>query len=107
VDLEGVEHTLTGDNDLLGLLFDGERTDKRGDFLGSLPLGELTETLLTGPDRRVDNLEEELASTGVEDEDRTVDGLGRQVTLERLVDRDTVHVGVVDEPDDLVEKSSE
>ena len=30
------------------------------------------------------------------------DGLRGQVTLEGLVDRDTVHVGVVDEPDDLV-----
>ena len=30
------------------------------------------------------------------------DGLRGQVTLEGLVDRDTVHVRVVDEPNDLV-----
>lgn len=67
-----------------------------------LPLGQLTETLLTGPDGCVNNLQEQLSSSGVENKDGTVDGLGRQVTLERLVDGDSVHVGVVDEPDDLV-----
>jgi hypothetical protein len=47
-------------------------------------------------------LEEELAGARVEDEDSAVDGLGRQVALERLVDRDAVNVRVVDEPDNLV-----
>jgi hypothetical protein len=102
MDLERVEHTLPRDDDLLGLLLDGQRSDERGDFLGGLPLGELTETLLTGPDGGVDDLEEELTCSGVEDEDRSVDRLGRQVSFERLVDGDSVDVGVVDEPDDLV-----
>ena len=71
-------------------------------LLGCLPLGELAETLLSRPDGGVDDLEEELPGAWVEDEDSPVDGLGRQVALERLVDGDAVHVGVVHEPDDLV-----
>ena len=35
-------------------------------------------------------------------EDGAIDRLGRQVALERLVNRDSVDVGVVDEPDELV-----
>ena len=38
----------------------------------------------------------------VEDDDSAVDRFGRQVILERLVDSNTVHISVVDEPDDLV-----
>jgi hypothetical protein len=34
--------------------------------------------------------------------DGTVDWFRRQITLERLMDRDTVHVGIINEPDDLV-----
>jgi hypothetical protein len=67
VDLERVKHALAGHDDLLRLLFDRQRPNERGDFFGGLPLGELTETLLTRPDRRVDDLEEELAGTRVED----------------------------------------
>jgi hypothetical protein len=32
----------------------------------------------------------------------TIDGLGRQVALKRLVDGHPVHIGVIHEPDDLV-----
>lgn len=49
-----------------------------------LPLGELSQALLPRPDAGVDDLEEQLARPRVEDEDSPVDGLGRQVTLERL-----------------------
>lgn len=96
MDLERIEHTLPGDDDLLGLFFNGERTNESGDFLGGLPLCELSETLLTSPNRGVDDLEEELTGSRVEDEDGSVDGLGRQVSFERLVNRDSVDVGVVD-----------
>ena len=102
VNLERIQHALAGDDDLLGLLLDGQRTHQRGNLLCRLPLGELPEALLPGPHARVDNLQEELAGARVEDEDGAVDGLGRQVTLERLVDRHAVHVGIVDEPDGLV-----
>jgi hypothetical protein len=36
------------------LLFDRQRTNQGGDFFGRLPLGELTETLLTRPDHLLD-----------------------------------------------------
>ena len=68
----------------------------------SFILANLTKTLLSGPHRRVDDLEEELAGARVEDEDGAVDGLGRQVALERLVNRHAVDVRVVHEPDDLI-----
>ena len=96
MDLERIEHTLPGHDDLLRLFLDGQRTNESGDFLGGLPLRELSETLLTSPNRGVNDLEEELTGSRVEDEDGSVDGLGRQVSFERLVDRDSVDVGVVD-----------
>eukprot|EP00964_Phaeocystis_antarctica_P078146 scaffold48598_cov65-Phaeocystis_antarctica.AAC.1 len=102
VHLERVEHALARHDDLLGLLLDGQRADERGHLLGGLPLGELPQPLLARPDGGVDDLEEELAGARVEDEDGAVDGLGRQVALEGLVDGDAVDVGVIDEPDDLV-----
>jgi len=39
---------------------------------------------LSSPDGRVDDLQEELTSAGIEDEDCTVDGLRRQIALKRL-----------------------
>lgn len=65
VHLERIEHTLSSDDDLLGLFFDGERTDESSDLLGSLPFGELTETFLTGPHGSVNDFEEELTGSGV------------------------------------------
>ena len=44
----------------------------------------LSETFLSGPHRRVDDLQEQLTSSRVEDEDSSVDWLRRQVTLECL-----------------------
>jgi len=67
-----------------------------------LVLGQLPQPLLSRPYGGVDDLEEELPRARVEDENGSVDGLGGQVTLERLVDGDAVDVGVVDEPDNLV-----
>mmetsp|Transcript_3635 Transcript_3635/g.6371 ORF Transcript_3635/g.6371 Transcript_3635/m.6371 type:complete len:234 (-) Transcript_3635:407-1108(-) len=58
MDFERIEHAFAGDNDLLGLLLDGEGADEGGDLLGGLPLGELPEALLAGPHGRVDDLEE-------------------------------------------------
>lgn len=46
----------------------------------------------------MDDLEEELSSTGVEDEDGSVDGFGSQVALKCLVDGHSVHVGVINKP---------
>ena len=50
MDLERIEHTLPGNDDLLGLFLDGKGPNESGDFLGGLPLRELSETLLTSPD---------------------------------------------------------
>ncbi len=71
-------------------------------LLSSLPLSQLTQTLLASPHAGVDDLEEELASPGVEDEDGPVDGLGGQVALKGLVNGDSVHIGIIHKPDDLV-----
>ena len=46
----------------------------------------------------MNDLEEELSGSRVEDEDGAVDRLCGQVALERLVDGHTVDVRVVDEP---------
>ncbi len=44
----------------------------------------LSQTFLTGPHRGMDDLEEQLPCTGIEDEDGAVDGFGCQVTLKCL-----------------------
>lgn len=67
-----------------------------------LPLGQLAQALLASPHAGVDDLEEELTSPGVEDEDSTVDGFGGQVALKSLVDGHPIHIGVIHKPDDLV-----
>lgn len=48
------------------------------------PLTDLSETFLAGPHRCVDDLEEELTGPRIEDEDGSIDRLGRQVALECL-----------------------
>lgn len=106
---------------------------------------DLPETFLSSPNRCVDDLEEELSSTRVENKDSSVDGLCGKVTLKRLqknpkmftkgttqetwaipqhglspnmgpicltlaispgdphlVNGDSVHIGIIDKPDDLV-----
>ena len=50
----------------------------------------------------MNDLQEQLSSSRIENENRTINRFGRQVTLERLVDGDSVHVGVIDEPDNLI-----
>lgn len=81
---QGVQHALARDDDLLGLFLDGQRTDERGHLLGGLPLGQLAQSLLTRPHRCVDDLQEQLTRSRVEDENSPVDGLRCQVTLEGL-----------------------
>jgi hypothetical protein len=50
----------------------------------------------------VDDLEEQLASPWVEDEYGSVDGLRGEVSFECLMDGDSVDIGVINKPDDLV-----
>lgn len=44
----------------------------------------LSKTFLSRPDRGVNDLQEQLACTRVEDEDGAVDGLGGQIAFKRL-----------------------
>ena len=68
-------------------------------FLPKKRITDLGETLLTSPHRGVNDLEEELPSSWIEDKDGTVDGLRREISLEGFVNCDTVDVRVVDEPE--------
>ena len=49
----------------------------------------------------MDDLQEELASARIEDEDGAIDWLGRQISLKRLVDGHSVDVGIIPKPNDL------
>ena len=99
--LQWIQHTLARYDDLFRLFLYWQRPDQRRDLLSSLPLGQLRQPLLPSPHGGVDNLEEKLSCARVEDEDSSVDWFRRQVTLEGLVDRNTVDVGIIDELDDL------
>ena len=50
----------------------------------------------------MNDLEEQLASPGVEDEDGAIDRFGGQIALECLVDSHSVHIGVIHKPNDLI-----
>lgn len=50
----------------------------------------------------MDDLEEQLASTRIEDEDGSIDGFGGQVAFEGFMDGDSVDIGVIYEPDSLI-----
>ena len=84
MDLERVQHSFTSHDDLLRLFLYGEGSDESGNLFSRLPLGQLPETFLPRPHTSVDNLEEELTSTRIEDKDGSVDGLGGQVTFKCL-----------------------
>ena len=87
----------SGDDQLFRLFFHWKRSNQRRHFFRRLPFGQLTKTFLASPDAGVDDLQEQLTSSRIEDEDRAVDGFGGQVAFECLVDCDTVHVCVIDE----------
>lgn len=55
--LKRIKHALAGHYHLLRLFFDWQRADQGCNFFGSLPLGELAQTLLTGPNARVNDLQ--------------------------------------------------
>jgi hypothetical protein len=50
----------------------------------------------------VNDFQKELTGSRIEDENRTVDWFRRQVSFERLMNRDSVNVRVIDEPNALV-----
>ena len=55
-------------------------------LLGRLPLRELAQALLPGPDGRVHDLEEQLTSAGVEHKYSTINRFRGEVAFKRLVD---------------------
>ena len=85
MNLEGIQHALPGDDDLLGLFLHWEGSNERRHLFRRFPLGQLTQTFLSCPNRSVDNLEEKLTRPRVEDENGSVDRLSRQVAFEGLV----------------------
>jgi hypothetical protein len=68
VNLQGIEHSFPCYYDLLRLFFNRQRPDERRNFLSSFPLRELRQPLLTGPDAGVNDFEEKLPGSGIEDE---------------------------------------
>ena len=62
----------------------------------------LSETFLTGPYWSVNDLQEKLTSSRVENEDSTIDRFRGQIALESFMNGHTVNVGVVNKPNDLI-----
>lgn len=102
MDLQRIQHALPSDNDLFRLFLHRQRSDQGSHFLSSLPLGQLTQTLLSSPYRCVDYLEEQLSRSWIEDEDGPIDGFSCQVPLKGLVDSYSIDIGVIHKPDNLV-----
>lgn len=100
--LKWVKQTFPRHDDLSRLLLNWQCSDECCNFLCRLPFSKLSKPFLPCPHRSVDDLQEQLSSARVEDEDGAVDWFRRQVALESLVDSNTVHVRIVDKPDDLV-----
>jgi hypothetical protein len=68
VNLQRIEHSFPCYYDLLWLFFNRQRPDERRNFLSGFPLRELRQTLLTGPDAGVNDFQEKLPCSGIEDE---------------------------------------
>lgn len=102
MNLKRIEEAFACHNQLFGLFFNRQRSDQCSDFFGSLPCGQLAKTLLTSPDTRVNDLQEQLPGLRIEDKNCPVDRLGRQIPLKRFVNSYPVNVGVVNEQLSLV-----
>ncbi len=100
--LKWVKHAFARDNNLLRLFLYWQTSNESSHFLSSLPLGQLTQSFLSSPYTRVDDLEEQLAGLGVEDKDGSIDGFRGQITLKCLVNCHSVYISVIDKPDDLI-----
>jgi hypothetical protein len=77
VNFQWVEHAFSGHNNLPWPFFLGKGSYQSCNLLCGLPLGELTETFLACPHACVDNFEEKLSCSRIEDETRAVNGFGR------------------------------
>ena len=84
MDLQRIKHSFSSHDDLFWLLLNGEGANEGGHLLCRLPLGQLAQTLLPRPYTGVDDLEKQLSSARIEDEDGTIDWLGGEVTFKCL-----------------------
>lgn len=50
----------------------------------------------------MDNFQEKLTCSRIEDKDGTINRFGCQITLKGLMDGDSINVGIIDKPDDLI-----
>jgi hypothetical protein len=100
--LERIKQSFSRDDNLPRLLVNWQRSNQSSDFFSSLPFGQLSEPLLSGPRACVDDFQEQSSGPRVEDENGAVNRLCCQVTLESLVNCDSVNVCVVDEPNGLI-----
>lgn len=50
----------------------------------------------------MDDLQEQLPRSGIEYENPPIDRFRGQIAFKCLMDRDSIHLSVVDKPDDLV-----
>ena len=66
---------------MLRLLLNRETTIQGGHLLGCLPLGQLAQPLVPCPYKSVDDFQEQLSSSGIEDEDWSINRLGGQIAL--------------------------
>lgn len=97
-----VKHTLPGDDNLLGSFLWRQCSNQCSNLLSSLPLSQLAESLLPSPDTGVNNFQEQQACPWVEDENSSIDRFGGEVTLECLMDGNSIYIGVIDKPDGLI-----
>jgi hypothetical protein len=54
------------------LFLNGKGANQGGHLFSGFPFSQLTKSFLTSPDTSVDDLEEELTRTGIEDEDGAI-----------------------------------
>lgn len=50
----------------------------------------------------MDNFEEELPSSWVENENGSIDWFSREIALESFVDSDSVNIGIIHKPNNLI-----
>ena len=75
MNFQWIEHTFPRYNHLFRLFLYWQGTHQSCHFFGRLPLGQLSESLLTCPYRRVDHLKEQLPRARVQNENGTIDWL--------------------------------
>lgn len=102
MNFKGIKHTLSRDNDLFRLLLNRQTSNESSNFFSSFPFCELSKSFLSSPYTCVNDLEEEMSTLWIKDKNGAVDRFCGEIALKCLVNRNTVHVGVVYEPNNLI-----